>query len=59
LLIGSGGRNLPKGQYALAFAREQLDRLGIDKDLQKILLGTMSNKLPQSKRLVGKELAVA
>jgi transposase len=50
-----GVRNLPKGQSALAFTREQLDRLGIGKDLQEIPWGSMRHKLPPSKLLIGKE----
>jgi transposase len=48
-------RNLPKGQSAPAFIREQLDRLGIGKDLQKISSGSTLIKLPPSKLLIEKE----
>ncbi len=50
-----GVRNLPKGQSALAYTREQLDRLGLGKDLQEIYLGSKSRKLPPSKLLIEKE----
>ena len=46
-----GVRNLPQGQSALAFAREQLDRLGIGKELQGIPWGAKPRKLPPSKLL--------
>jgi len=48
-------KNLPKGQSAPAFIREQLDRLGIGKDLQKISSGSTLIKLPPSKLLPQKE----
>jgi transposase len=48
-------RNLPKRQSALAFSREQLDRLGIGKDLQKIHRGSKLLKLPPSQLLIEKE----
>jgi transposase len=50
-----GVRNLPEGQSALAFTREQLDRLGIGKDLQEIPWGSKRHKLPLSKLLLEKE----
>ena len=50
-----GVRNLPKGQSAVAFTREQLDRLGIGKDLQEIPWGSKPHKLPRSKLLPEKE----
>ena len=43
-------KNLPKGQSALAFTREQLDRLEIGKDLKQINWGSKPHKLPPSKR---------
>jgi hypothetical protein len=48
-------RNLPKGQSALAFTREQLDRLELGKDLQDITRGSKHLKLPPSKQLIEKE----
>jgi transposase len=50
-----GVRNLPKGQSAVAFTREQLDRLGIGRDLQEIPWGSKPIKLPRSKLLPEKE----
>jgi transposase len=50
-----GVKNLPDGQSALVFTREQLDRLGIGKDLQEIPWGSMRHKLPSSKLLLEKE----
>jgi len=50
-----GVRNLPKGQSALAFTREQLDRLGLGKNLQEISWGSKLRKLPPSKLLIEKE----
>lgn len=50
-----GVRNLPEGQSALAFTREQLDRLGIGKDLQEISWGSKRHKLPLSKLLLEKK----
>ena len=50
-----GVRNLPDEQSALAFTREQLDRLGIGKDLQEIPWGSKRFKLPPSKLLLEKE----
>jgi hypothetical protein len=50
-----GVRNLPEGQSALLFTREQLDRLGIGKDLQEIPWGSMHHKLPPSKLLIEKK----
>ena len=50
-----GVRNLPEGQSALAFTREQLDRLGIGKGLQEIPWGSKRHKLPPSKLLPEKE----
>jgi transposase len=47
-----GVRNLPKGQSALAYTREQLDRLGIGQDLQEIACGSRRYKLPLSKLLL-------
>jgi transposase len=50
-----GLRNLPEGLSALAFTREQLDRLNIGKDLQEIYWGSEHRKLPASKLLPEKE----
>jgi transposase len=47
-------RNLPKGQSAPAFTREQLDRLSLCQDLQKIRRGSKFIQLPSSK-LIQKE----
>jgi transposase len=46
-----GIRNLPEGQSAIAFTREQLDRLGIGQDLLEIPWGSKPHKLPASKLL--------
>jgi transposase len=48
-------RNLPKRQTAAAFTREQLDRLGLGKDLQKIPWGSKIINLPPSKLLIEKK----
>jgi transposase len=48
-------RNLPRGQSAPAFTREQLDRLGLGQNLQKISSGSKLIKLPPSKLLIEKE----
>ncbi|MGD0753077.1 MAG: IS110 family transposase [Anaerolineales bacterium] len=50
-----GVKNLPEGQSALAFTREQLDRLGIGQDLQEISWGSQHHKLPASKLLTEKK----
>jgi len=50
-----GVRNLPDGQPALAFTRDQLDRLGVGKDLKEIPWGSKRFKLPPSKLLAEKE----
>ena len=50
-----GVKNLPEGQSALAFTREQLDRLGIGKDLKEIPWGSKHHKLPTSKLLPEKK----
>jgi transposase len=50
-----GIRNLPEGQSAIAFTREQLDRLGIGQDLLEIPWGSKPHKLPVSKLLPEKE----
>jgi transposase len=50
-----GVRNLPQGQSAIAFTREQLDRLGIGQDLQEISWGSKRIKLPASKLLPEKK----
>ena len=42
-------RNLPDKLSAIQFTRNQLDRLGIGADLEKILWGTKQVKLPPSK----------
>jgi len=47
-------RNLPNKQTAAAFTREQLDRLSLCQDLQKIRRGSKSIQLPPSK-LIPKE----
>ena len=48
-------RNLPKRQPAMVFTREQLDRLGLGKDLQEIYQGSKVFKLPHSELLIEKE----
>jgi transposase len=50
-----GVNNLPDGQSALAFTREQLDRLEIGKELQEIGWGMKPRKLPPSKMLLQKK----
>ena len=50
-----GVRNLPEAPSALAFTREQLDRLGIGQELQEIPWGSKHHKLPASKLLPEKE----
>jgi transposase len=47
-----GVTNRPKGQTALAYTWEQLDRLGIGQDLQEITCGSRRYKLPLSKLLL-------
>jgi hypothetical protein len=37
-------KNIPDGQSALAFTRDQLDRLGIGQDLQEIPWGPNHNR---------------
>lgn len=49
-----GLKNLPNGQSAASFTRQQLDRLGLGKDLQEIRLGSQVRKLPPSKLLIKK-----
>jgi hypothetical protein len=49
-----GVRNLPNEQPALAFTRDQLDRLGVGKDLKEITWGSKRSKLPPSKILLEK-----
>jgi hypothetical protein len=44
-----GVANLPDGQSAKSFTREQLDRLGIGADLEVIPWGTKQVKLPRSR----------
>jgi hypothetical protein len=41
-------RNLPDGQSALQFTRNQLDRLGIGKEVTQIPRGSKRFKLPPS-----------
>jgi transposase len=50
-----GVKNLVDGQSAVAYTREQLDRLGIGKELERIPWGWKGRKLPPSKLLVEKE----
>jgi hypothetical protein len=50
-----GVRNLPDQQPALAFTRDQLDRLGVGKELKEIPWGSKRFKLPPSKLLLKKE----
>ena len=42
-------RNLPEKQSAIQFTRNQLDRLGIGRDLQYIPWGSKKVKLPPSR----------
>ena len=44
-----GVKNLPDGQSALQFTRNELDRLGIGADLKVIPWGSKTFKLPPSK----------
>ena len=44
-----GVKNLPEGQSAIQFTRNQLDRLGIGADLKTIPWGSKTFKLPPSK----------
>jgi transposase len=44
-----GVKNLPDGQSALQFTRNQLDRLGIGADLKVLPWGSKKFKLPQSR----------
>ena len=50
-----GVKNLPTEQSGLAFTREQLDRLSLGKDLEKVRWGSRLLKLPPSKLLIEKE----
>jgi len=50
-----GVRNLPDQQPALAFTRDQLDRLGVGRELKEIPWGSKRFKLPPSKLLLEKE----
>jgi transposase len=50
-----GVRNLPDGLSALAFTRQQLDRLGIGQELTTIRWGSKTFKLPPSKLVAGME----
>jgi transposase len=49
-----GVKNLPDGQSALVFTRNQLDRLGIGKSLSEFSWGNQPRKLPPPKPLLGK-----
>jgi hypothetical protein len=42
-------KNLPNGQQALEFVREQMDRIGIGEDVAVLPWGTKTFKLPPSK----------
>ena len=44
-----GVRNLPEKQSAVEFTRNQLDRLGIGQEVERIPWGTKSPRLPPSK----------
>lgn len=44
----AGVRNLPEGQSALGFTRQQLDRLGIGAELTELPWGSKTFKLPPS-----------
>jgi transposase len=50
-----GVRNLPDGQSALSFTRNQLDRLKLGQDLLVIPVGVKKHRLPPSKLLTEKE----
>lgn len=50
-----GARNLPGKLTALAFTRDQLDRLNVGKNLKEIPWGSKSRKLPPSKFLLERE----
>jgi transposase len=50
-----GVRNLPEGQSALVFTRNQMDRLGIGAEMQVLPWGRKRFKLPPSKLLVENE----
>lgn len=41
-----GVRNLPEKKSALTFTREQLDRLGLGRELERIPWGSKTFKLP-------------
>ena len=43
-----GFRKLPQGQSPIEFTRQQMDRLGIGKDLQEVVWGSKPRKLPPS-----------
>jgi hypothetical protein len=45
-----GVRNLPEKQSALAFTREQLERLGLGTELDEIPWGSKTFKLPKPER---------
>ena len=42
-------KNLPDGQSAIQFTRNQIDRLGIGANLERIPWGSKTFKLPPSK----------
>jgi hypothetical protein len=42
-------KNLPAGQSALSFTRNQLDRMKLGQEVKKIPWGTKTFKLPESK----------
>jgi transposase len=48
-----GVSNLPDGQSAAGFTREQLDRLGVGQELTEIPWGTKRRKLPPSRIATG------
>jgi transposase len=50
-----GVHNLPEGQSALSFTRDQLDRLKLGQDLLVVPVGAKKHKLPPSKLLLEKE----
>ena len=50
-------KNLPKGQSARQFTRNQLDRLGIGANLKTVPWGSKTVKLPPSKLKEAKEMS--
>jgi hypothetical protein len=50
-----GVHNLPEGQSALSFTRDQLDRLKLGQDLLVVPVGAKKHKLPPSRLLLEKE----